>query len=639
MRTKLIISKLLNSEKPVSLEKLAALCQVSPRTIQNDLKYLSDISHYHGFQIENIRSLGYLITIKDKKELGLYLAKFERDDLVSLNPEERLLDLLFFLLNQDSYISAKVLVDFFKISNSTVRHDLKKIEKILSNFSLYLENKPYYGTKIIGAEHNKRKLLIELLYQEKEKSKISSLNHKISKLGNPYESYQVILSDSKTAGIHFNEDSLERLAIYINIGSYRRQTLANLPASEVVVTASSIVILAQSIISKLLVNAKAEVMRTESHWLAQEMMDLGFFESSDNSQKYQLKQQIKTALDEVDTKFKTHFCQDQELKISLEKHLLPLIQRLQADAQLDNPLIEDVYARYADAFSVSLFFLEVLNKTNQYQIAAEEVAYLSLYFAGSIEKQKSKNIAKFRKVLIVCTSGGGAAYLLKMKLESIFIGAEIDTTSLFNLKQMKTTSYDIIVSTTSIETNSLSVPVIQLTNFLDDLEEERLKELIKNKSLKHSYNSMNEFNFLDLFKSDCFNTQVSRDYLKLLKERSEHLIKKGYANQDYQENVLKRELSMTTIYSKGVAGPHPLELGALKECIDVTILQKPLNYQGKKVKLVFLINLAQGHLHLHKQISRFMMGLMADGATRKRVEEAKNFNEFIKIIKTIKTLF
>ena len=99
--------------------------------------------------------------------------------------------------------------------------------------------------------------------------------------------------------------------------------------------------------------------------------------------------------------------------------------------------------------------------------------------------------------------------------------------------------------------------------------------------------------------------------------------------------VLKRELSMTTIYGEGVAGPHAIEMGAIRECIDVIILEQGITYQGKKVKVIFLINLNKGHLNLHKQISRLMLKIMADATILKSIEEAQDYKAFIKQIKRI----
>ena len=49
---------------------------------------------------------------------------------------------------------------------------------------------------------------------------------------------------------------------------------------------------------------------------------------------------------------------------------------------------------------LSLYFLESFNKESAQSIRDDEVAYLSLYFAGSIEKQKHKVMASYQKVLI-----------------------------------------------------------------------------------------------------------------------------------------------------------------------------------------------------------------------------------------------
>lgn len=627
MRIKLIMTQLLSSDYPVSIERLAQACDVSKRTIQSELKYLSGIATKHGFILETIRGKGYLLGITDDFALNRFLDL----DLVgntASHPEVRLLQMMFLLLDTPGYLTSTKLATECQISPSTVRKDLKKIEDIIGSYELEIENKPYFGTLIKGKEHQKRKLLIDLLYQEREQMTSQTVYEDVIKKGTFSFNYAIIQKESLADNRLFNEDSLDRLALYLAIGKHRHQVSNG--ELDVIEEAQL-----KPLCEKILISAWPSCSNKEEeiHLLMNEMRDVGSFEKNQERQEKQIIGRIKRSLAQVDQKFSTTFNEDQELVMSLKNHLLPLIERVISENQLENPLIDDVYARYADAFSVSLYFIEVFNAMTNHQITADEVAYLSLYFAGSIEKQKNQNLKRYRRVLIVCTSGGGAAYLLKMKLESIFIGAEIETTSVVNLEQIDQRDYDIILSTMMFDLEHAAIPVIKLTNFLDDVEQEQLKRYIKTGTFDKGFTSMNDFSLLDLFKPDCFEIVEADDYLGLLESRAKRLSVLGYANADYPANVLKRELSMTTIYGQGIAGPHGIEMGAIKECLDVIILKQSLIYQDKKVKLIFLINLDKGHLHLHKQISRLIMTLMSDSTARKRVEAATDFDDFIKKIK------
>lgn len=630
MRSNLIIATLQGSEKPITLSKLAKSCQVTERTIQNDLQYLVTVGKNNGFKLETIRNEGYILVVHNQQQLKNFLVANEPFEIVNTSPEQRQFKLIFFLLNETDFLPSHQIIEKFQVSHSTIRKDLTKISDVLKSYKLSLVNKPYYGTKVIGSEYDKRTMLVELLYQEKSQLKEEQLFKDVSKAVESYQIYHLIIEKSQQFLKQFNEESLEKLALYLGL-ALGRQTVQK----KVEINDQSLYGLANQLLSDLSKLTNQPIALGETGYLMKKMVDVGYFEVSEISQEQQITEEIHHSLLKVDEKFSTEFSTDQTLLTSLKKHILPLIERVKNNRQLDNPMIQDVYARYADAFSVSLYFLECFNKKSAQSIRDDEVAYLSLYFAGSIEKQKHKVMASYQKVLIVCTSGGGAAYLLKMKLEAIFVGAKIETTSILNLSKIQDDTYDLILSTTSLDTSQVSVPVMELNNYLDETEQQELKNFINSRPINREFKSMAEFNLYDLFKEECFIRSSATDYLQLLKARAQRLTDLKYADTSYPEMVLKRELSMTTIYGEGVAGPHAIEMGAIKECIDVIILEQAITYQGKKVKVIFLINLDKGHLNLHKQISRLMMKIMADTTILKSIEEAQNYKAFLRQIKRI----
>jgi lichenan operon transcriptional antiterminator len=46
------------------------------------------------------------------------------------------------------------------------------------------------------------------------------------------------------------------------------------------------------------------------------------------------------------------------------------------------------------------------------------------------------------------------------------------------------------------------------------------------------------------------------------------------------------------------------------------------------VQIVFLINLQQGHLFLHREISRLLLLIMEDSSARERLVNARDFEQF-----------
>ncbi|MNP56972.1 putative licABCH operon regulator [compost metagenome] len=113
-----------------------------------------------------------------------------------------------------------------------------------------------------------------------------------------------------------------------------------------------------------------------------------------------------------------------------------------------------------------------------------------------------------------------------------------------------------------------------------------------------------------------------------MKIQAINLIESGYAVEGFDESVLERERKFTTIYKNGVAGPHALKLEAIKDVVSVAVYDRSFEWQGRAVQIVFLINLQQGHLFLHREISRLLLLVMEDNRILERLVNAKDFDQF-----------
>ena len=144
------------SEKPIPLSKLAKSFQVSERTIQSDLQYLVTVGKHNGFKLETIRNEGYILVVNNQQQLNNFLVAHEPFEIVNTSPEQRQFKLIFFLLNERDFLPSHQIIEKFQVSHSTIRKDLTKISDVLKSYKLSLVNKPYYGTKVIGSEYDKR---------------------------------------------------------------------------------------------------------------------------------------------------------------------------------------------------------------------------------------------------------------------------------------------------------------------------------------------------------------------------------------------------------------------------------------------------------------------------------------------------
>jgi lichenan operon transcriptional antiterminator len=348
-----------------------------------------------------------------------------------------------------------------------------------------------------------------------------------------------------------------------------------------------------------------------------------------------LRSSIEKALDFVDRQYHTQFRNDQELANALLMHVAPLLQRLYTGHQLENPLIEDIYTQYANVFNVAMVFINELNKDLDADISKDEIGYVAIYFAASLEKQSNQVIEDYQKIAVICSTGGGAAYLLKVNLERLFSNAEVSTFAL-NERDQIDSSFDLVISTVPLNQAVFEIPIIYTKTILSHAEITKIEKDLN--LLRESQNKLFDVHhvILSLFDPEWFQIQEGGNaYLQLLENEGARLEEAGWVETGFKESVLRREKMIDTIYQHGVAGPHPMEQAAIKEVIDVVLLKKPLTYRDKQIRIIFLITIKKDHLNLHKEISRLMIKMMDDPSLELQLAKITNFQDFVSYMKSL----
>ncbi|WP_346207589.1 BglG family transcription antiterminator [Caldifermentibacillus hisashii] len=644
MRTDIILNQLFEAGAAIPVEELAHLNNISPRTVRNEIRNLNDIGRTNGFKVITKRNTGYLLVVEDYNLfLNYYTPTLSKVDVN--NVEQRIIYIQLMLFLADDYLKINDIAERLEISRSTVIKDLERVSKQLEDYGLHLEKKAHYGIKVIGEELNHRKALSKILGISKNQLTRSpsyiefrntiNLSGLKNELIERIQHYKLNISDMafKNTLKH-----IEILAFRISKKNYINKIELNHISYEEYCK-SPYFQLSRDICKYLAREHLIEIPEKEVIYLSEHLLANTFADDFDNKQKKEFEYKIVQILKIIDQDFKTSFAEDKELISGLCLHIIPLLRRLDLNMKLENPIIDDVYIRYGYAFNIAIYFVNFLSKNYKLKITKDEIGYIALYFAASLEKQKQNSLMKFKRIAVICSTGGGSAYLIKIKLESIFKDAQIDTASTINLNKVIYGDYDLIITTIPIKLEDITIPVVHITHVLDEWEIKNIDEILSLKYEQSSESSTtysNDQALVNLFKEDLFIIEhKERNYIDFLEQQCNKLFEKGYALANFPRYVLEREAKMTTIYKNGVAGPHPIKMGAKKDCISVSIFKEPVIYKENQVQIVFLINLKKGHLSLHKEISRMLLQIMNSKRIRNDIIGAKNFLQFIHIIKSL----
>lgn len=637
MRQEKIVEYLYAKKQAIAPKALAAAVQISERTLANDIKWLKEIGSTEGFTIERVRSAGYQLKILDKAKFRNYLSQSKQQEQVdNSSPQERVKNIELLLLFNDEYITMQQIAEWLDVSLSTVKADIKQVEQFCENYELSLFSKAHYGLKILGTESKKRRAILYLVRNTIHTPVLTEKYKEFNFVFDEQALRQFLQEQLKMNQLKISDIVFENIVQHIRLLSFR--ILQNNTLSKEEVEETNIVDgydrLTEALVGYLEATYQLTFSHAEKNYLEEQLRGK-FTVLDDAASNRQLASAIQKALELVDRRYHTSFRQDQDLANALLMHVAPLLQRLYTGHQLENPIIEDIYTQYANVFNVAMVFINELNKDLDADISKDEIGYVAIYFAASLEKQSNQVIDDYQKIAVICSTGGGAAYLLKVNLERLFSNAEVETFALNEMDQIDS-SFDLLISTVPLEQANFELQIIFTKTILSQAEISKIEKDLN--LLRESQNKVHDVNqfILSLFEPEWFQIEEQADnYLQVLENEGARLEKQGWVEQGFKQSVLNREQMIDTIYQQGVAGPHPMEQMAVKEVIDVILLKKPLMYRDKQVKIVFLINIKKDHLNLHKEISRLMIKMMDDPMLELQLTKIKNFQDFTSYMKSL----
>ena len=171
----------------------------------------------------------------------------------------------------------------------------------------------------------------------------------------------------------------------------------------------------------------------------------------------------------MDAQQKTWFSTDQEFLDLVYLHVAALIERSRKEMNFSNPYLEDISKDYPVMFNYAVMFSKWLEERFQLTIASDEIGYLATHMTVPYHKWQQTLIENIYRIAVVCSSGGGMAYLVEMKLRRIFPRAKIQTFSMFEIEDIQTYFPDSIFSIIEL-TIEVDCPVILMSEIQSELD-------------------------------------------------------------------------------------------------------------------------------------------------------------------------
>lgn len=639
LRLQKIIKILSESSKVVTGDQLCTTVGVSSRTIRSDIKELNNIFKNHGAVILSEKGKGYILEIMDvEKFKEIYSDEKKKDNYINLTAEARAEYIIMrLLLNEMKNIDAITQIDLADelfISLSTLKNDIKLAKTNLypkgtkSNFTLDIEKHANKGIKVTGKEDSLRCCISERLNSSSKifLEKFEEILKNSLGLQNLFELEEIIKNNIVKFKLRLSDIAFKDLRSYVAVMLVRNKSGNNVIYTEAMTNdlkKESKMDIAKSICSDLMEKLNVKINETEVCYVTKHIIASSSIGTDIDEENSKL---TETILIEVKENFNVDLTSDKVLREFLGAHLKASINRAKYGVKMENSMLGIIKNNYPFPFEIGVLSNNIIKREHGLDLSEDDIGFLSLHFAASIERLKEQEMGAVKRVIIVCTTGVGTSLLLKVKLEQHFKGrlTIVDTISWYEFNDVLLQSVDFIITTVPLKEECKKVMYVK--NLLDNDEIKRIEEKLKNNTYK-------ENGLIGKFKKELFFKDVeasTRD--ELLEKITKDLIDKEYITKDVKNEIFSREKLASTEIGNLVAIPHTSHKDLKESFISVAILKKGITWNKENVQVVLIICIAKKDQHQWKSNLEQLYKSIIELDVVLEIIKSSDFEDFKKII-------
>ncbi|MEB6333896.1 BglG family transcription antiterminator [Staphylococcus pseudoxylosus] len=461
----------------VTIYDIAQHLAVSSRTIHRELKSIESFLSTFDIELERVTKKGIQLKTTEMALNSLKHALLN-ENTIDVSQEEQKVIILYALIQTNTPIKQYVLAQEIGVSNQTMTKLLDELDTELDQYQLTLQKKRGEGIQLHGAESKKRELLSQLMVNNLNSTSVYSVieNHFV---------YQSI-NQSQLAMVDMDKifqierilmDHLGQLPYSLTESSYLTLTVHIVLSIERMLN-NQYVALNDDIYNSVKDSfehevAKALALHLEHIYGVQfNQAEVTFItihlrgakrkESAEVFKDSKDESKIEKFIHSVSHFSQQSFKDFKTLSEGLKLHIIPAINRLNANIETYNPLTEMIQHKYPRLFeSVHRALLQTWPDFN---FPDSEIAFIVLHFGGALQNQNSA----FYNVLVVCSSGIGTSRLLATRLQQTFSDIQNTTqASVGDLNDIDTTQFDAIISTVDLD---IALPYITVNPLLPDAD-------------------------------------------------------------------------------------------------------------------------------------------------------------------------
>lgn len=632
----------------VTSKELAQHLSCTDRTVRTYLKNLSQELEKlgEGLVIESKQGFGYRLSIKDDKLYQQFLSEHHiQNGMANADINDRHHFILNKLMFEQEGLLFEDLMDQLFVSRSTLSSDFKKIRLLLEKYKLTIESRANKGVYVSGSEQDKRHFIMDYFFSGQFMKNIHQyVRHDVLKLPINFEELtMVILDESRSQDLKLSDFVIQNLVVHIALAIKRLESGFQISAIDLdPLRYQKEILVAKNILNRIRLVTQIDFPNSEVNYIALHLISKG--QNSERRQEaevtYQLRQEILSALQRLDKETGYQFSGDFTLSEGLLTHLEVLLERLENDVHLDNPLLDEIKANYQEALALTRTMLSYLEAVPMESLSEDEIAYVTLHIMAALERHKEEHKPN---ALVICATGYGSAQMLRHRIQnelSQYVNVA-EMVGYYDINDEKLAGVDCIISTIDLSNLVFAIPVYKVSVFLKEDEaayiKKELSKLTAKKSNQKKASSKGKI-------KDYFDDYFSKDYFAILDESDKDMVLQHLVSllddgrdEDYQNHMLdlihQRSKMSTVVFDETIAVPHPIKALDKNHKIGVAILKNSLVWDEsfRQIRLVFLVSSSIYGNEGLSDITRGMVNLVDLPQIKEKMKNCQDFEEFKEI--------
>ena len=486
---------LLTEARPATVEAIASELNLTGRIVRYNLPSIDTFLRPEGLRVVRRRGVGVWVTGDEDRRHAILSSLGSVAGPRVLDGDDRRLRVLAALLDASPRpMHIADLEEALSASRPTVRRDVRAAETWLEGHHLHLQRLPGVGIAVRGTEIDIRKGLLSLVLEGVPAEQL------LSEMDAPND-LRPVAAESR---------GLAEFAARLDLPTHRKILSAQLLQSDDNGPMAMVATLYLAIVTRRVragrqaelqsgqlrslidhpvaaaaariagaVEAEAGLVLGDADVAAITEFLLGFVELVDASLATQQDDQavVDHLVAEAAARLHPSLAEDVQLRRSLGEHLRRLRVRLRYGLPVTNPLDHEVRERYPDVYRVASEIVAALHPIGDAVVPHEEVGFLTMYLAGSLERNRLR--PKVR-ITVVCPAGMATAWILVSRLSAEFPNVEVTrvvSKTAFE-EDLDTGSSDLVVSTVPLDEQPASLQFVVVSPLLREKDLRRLSRFL-----------------------------------------------------------------------------------------------------------------------------------------------------------------